>query len=86
MKTVGDKLRVLILRMRHVPFIDATGLHRLQDIIHTMQRRNMRVLLTDVQPDVRHAMRDAGILKEGMLFPGIGEALKQVDGIRNENP
>ncbi|MBK9759308.1 MAG: STAS domain-containing protein [Flavobacteriales bacterium] len=86
MKTVGDKHRVLILRMRHVPFIDATGLHRLQDIIHTMQRRNMRVLLTDVQPDVRHAMRDAGILKEGMLFPGIGEALKQVDGTGNENP
>ncbi|MBL0045216.1 MAG: STAS domain-containing protein [Flavobacteriales bacterium] len=86
MKTVGDKHRVLILRMRHVPFIDATGLHRLQDIIHTMQRRNMRVLLTDVQPDVRHAMRDAGILKEGMLFPGIGEALKQVDGIVTERP
>ncbi len=86
MKTVGDKHRVLILRMRHVPFIDATGLHRLQDIINTMQRRNMRVLLTDVQPDVRHAMRDAGILKEGMLFPGIGEALKQVGGTGNENP
>ncbi len=80
MKTVGDKHRVLILRMRHVPFIDATGLHRLEDIVHTMELRGRRVLLTDVQPDVRHALRDAGILKEGMLHTGIAEALKHVEG------
>ncbi len=75
MKTVGDKHRVLILRMRHVPFIDATGLHRLKDIMHTMERRNVRVALTDVVPEVERALRDSGILLEGVLYAGVPEAL-----------
>jgi SulP family sulfate permease len=74
-RKVGEQHRVLILRMRHVPFIDATGLHRLGDIVHTMEKRNVRVLLTDVLPGVRHALRDAGILREGMLVPNVQEAL-----------
>lgn len=74
-RKVGDQHRVLILRMRHVPFIDATGLHRLGDIIHTMERRKMRVLLTDVAPDVAESLRGSGILTEGMLVGGMSEAL-----------
>jgi len=78
LKTVGDRHRVLVLRMRHVPFIDATGLHRLQDIVGTMERRGIRVFLAGVQPDVRHAIRDAGFLTEGMLYPTVEEALKHI--------
>jgi len=66
---------MLILRMRHVPFIDATGLHRLKDIMHTMERRNVRVALTDVVPEVERALRDSGILLEGVLYAGVPEAL-----------
>ena len=72
---IGDTHRVLILRMRHVPFIDATGLHRLEEIIHTMERRNVRVLLTDVVEDVRNSLLEAGVLKEGMLFGDVRSAL-----------
>lgn len=74
-RKVGDQHRVLILRMRHVPFIDATGLHRLGDIIRTMERRNVRVLLTDVAPEVEASLREAGTLKAGVLFEGIRDAL-----------
>ena len=75
MKTVGDKHRMLILRMRHVPFIDATGLHRLKDILHTMERRNVDVGLTDVVPEVGRALRDSGTHLEGGLYAGVPEAL-----------
>jgi sulfate permease, SulP family len=78
LKTTGDRHRVLILRMRHVPFIDATGLHRLKDIVKTMGHRGVRVLLSDVRPAVRHSIRDAGILQDGMVLPSVEEALKQV--------
>ena len=74
---IGDQHRVLILRMRNVPFIDATGLHRLGEIIRTMEKRNVQVLLTDVVPEVRHAIRDAGILQERMLFPNVQDALAE---------
>lgn len=79
LKTVGDRHRTLILRMRHVPFIDATGLHRLQTIISTMERRGIRVFLTGVQPDVRHAIRDAGFLHDHLLYATVEEALKHMD-------
>ncbi|MBK6542103.1 MAG: STAS domain-containing protein [Flavobacteriales bacterium] len=75
MKTVGDKHRMLILRMRHVPFIDATGLHRLKDILHTMERRNVHVALTDVVPEVERTLRDSGTQLEGVLYAGVPEAL-----------
>jgi SulP family sulfate permease len=78
LRTTGGTHRVLILRMRHVPFIDATGLHRLKDIVRTMGHRGVRVLLADVRPDVRHSIRDAGILQDGMILPSVEEALKQV--------
>ncbi len=74
---IGDQHRVLILRMRNVPFIDATGLHRLGEIIRTMEKRRVQVLLTDVVPEVRHAIRDAGILQERMLFPHVQDALAE---------
>ena len=75
-----DQNRVLILRMRHVPFIDATGLHRLADIIRTMERRNVRVLLTDVVEEVEHSLREAGVIKEGMLFGDVRQAISAVEG------
>lgn len=74
---IGDQHRVLILRMRNVPFIDATGLHRLGEIIRAMEKRKVQVLLTDVVPEVRHAMRDAGILQERTLFPRVHDALAE---------
>ena len=77
-RKVGDQHRVLILRMRHVPFIDATGLYRLEDIVRTMERRGMRVLLTDVVMEVETSLRAAGVVKEGMLYPGVTDALASI--------
>lgn len=82
-RKVGDQHRVLILRMRNVPFIDATGLHRLADIIQTMERRHLRVLLTDVLPDVRNSMRDAGLVTEGRLCPDVRSAIALAGAQRN---
>jgi len=75
---VGDQHRVLILRMRHVPFIDATGLYRLEDIVRTMERRGVHVLLTDVTMEVETSLRAAGVVKEGMLYPGVTDALASI--------
>ncbi|HMQ74598.1 MAG TPA: SulP family inorganic anion transporter [Flavobacteriales bacterium] len=81
-RKVGDHHRVLILRMRHVPFIDATGLHRLHDIIRTMERRRVRVLLTDVRPEVQGSIQDAGLPTEGRLCPDIRSAIALAGGTK----
>jgi SulP family sulfate permease len=53
MKSIGQKSEVLIIRMRHVPFIDSTGFHNLKEAIKNIQRVGTIVLLSGVQPKVR---------------------------------
>ncbi|MBP6390971.1 MAG: STAS domain-containing protein [Flavobacteriales bacterium] len=75
LKTIGDKHRTLILLMRNVPLIDATGLHRLKDIVRTMERRGIRVLFAGVNAPVASDLRDAGIVTDAALYPDVREAL-----------
>lgn len=75
LRKIGDRHHTLVLRMRHVPFIDATGLHRLGDIRATMDQRKVRLLITEVQPDVRMAILKAGTLEANVLQETVQEAI-----------
>lgn len=39
--------------MRHVPFIDSTGIHRLKEIIRQFENRKVSVILSGVNQQVR---------------------------------
>lgn len=52
----------LVLRLHRVPFVDATGLHGLEHAIRDLQRRGVRVLLTEANPRVRSKLQRAGLL------------------------
>jgi len=49
----------VIVRLRHVPAIDSTGLHALRELIQRSQREGMLVILSDVhaQPVSRWSAR-----------------------------
>lgn len=51
-REVGIKSKVLIIRMRHVPFIDATGTHNLREVIKDLQSSGIRVILSGVKENV----------------------------------
>lgn len=51
-KEVGFESQVLIIRMRHVSFIDQTGLHNLKDTIKILQVQGVLVILSGVNSDV----------------------------------
>lgn len=53
MKSLGNKSRILIIRMRHVPFIDSTGSRNLKAVIRDMQHKGTKVVLSGVQENVR---------------------------------
>ena len=75
LKTIGDDHRVLVLQMRHVPIIDATGLHRLKDIVQTMKRRRIRVFFAGVNDEVAKDLRNARIAGDHVLFATVEEAI-----------
>lgn len=56
--------KVLILRMRHVPMIDATGIKALEEIVHQHYHEKTAVLLSGVQPEVQKCLQDAGFIEK----------------------
>jgi SulP family sulfate permease len=70
--------RVLILRMRRVPAMDATALHALEEAVSGMRRRGTQVLLSGLEPQPRAVLERAGFLAalgEANVLPGIDAAL-----------
>ncbi len=49
---IGLKCQVLIIRMRHVSFIDQTGLHNLKESIRLLRDKNINILLSGVNEEV----------------------------------
>jgi len=55
-------VRTVVIRLGRVPFMDATGMHTLSEIIERFQRRGIRVLLCGIQERLSRSLGRAGIL------------------------
>lgn len=56
----GKKIDVLVIRMRNVPAIDATGVESLMRIVKRCKRHNVKVVFSHVNEQPMHAMMKAG--------------------------
>ena len=54
-------VETVVIRLGRVPFMDATGLHTLTEIIQRFQRRRVRVMLCGIHDELRGALDAAGI-------------------------
>jgi SulP family sulfate permease len=61
-KVIEQKPKVLIIRMRKVPVIDATGIHTLKDILQMCRQDKIKLVLTGVQPHVLQVLRKSRLL------------------------
>jgi len=52
----------LILRMGNVPFVDATGIFAIEEIIADFKRHGATVLLAEVRPNVRFKLERGGVI------------------------
>lgn len=82
--------KVLIIRMRHVPFIDATGTHNFKEAIRSLRSDDKQIILSGVQPEVRKELDKSGIstlLGTDHIFDNFDAALnyakKTVDQEKN---
>jgi len=78
---------LLIIRMRHVPFMDATGLQTFEEVVGKLRKRRVDVLICEANPRVLQKLRNAGILKligeesyfqdfQGSLLTGLANRAK----------
>jgi SulP family sulfate permease len=73
-----DGYRALVLRLRHVPFVDATAAYHLRELASSCRKRGIRVILSEcsarAQVDLdRHGIPEA--LGEGGIAPNLPAAL-----------
>jgi sulfate permease, SulP family len=76
---VAPAPKVLILRLRHVPAIDSSGLHALGELVHRARAAGTRVILSDVHAQPLVALGRSHLLDhigEENLIGGIDEALE----------
>ncbi len=87
MRSIGDKARVRVIRMRKVPFIDSTGLQNLISLCRKSQREGIRVVLSGVRREV-HAVLERSVLPEMIgeenICSNIKIALRRADEILAE--
>lgn len=62
MRFVEEKPKVLILRMRNVPVIDATGLHTIKDVLKMCEKDNTKMILSGVKPNVLEELQKSRLL------------------------
>jgi SulP family sulfate permease len=54
--------RILVIRLGWVPFMDITGLTTLEEVIESLQRRGVRVMLAGANPRVAGKLERAGVV------------------------
>lgn len=54
--------KILLLRLRRVPYVDITGIQTLEEVVQELKRRGVTVLLCEANPRVRSKLEKAGIL------------------------
>jgi SulP family sulfate permease len=59
---VGDAAKVVILRMRRVPVMDATGLAALEALVDRLRRRGILVLVSGLQDQPYSVLERTGVL------------------------
>ncbi len=77
---IAGKPKVLILRLRHVPAIDSTGLHALRDVVRRSRQEGTLVILSDVHAQPVVALERSGMydeLGEDNIHGNIDDALNR---------
>ncbi len=77
-RAMGIKYKVLIIRMRHVPFVDTTAIKNLRETIHQLQTAGTKIILSGVNDKVRKDLIRFGIgeqIGEDSIYPKFDLAL-----------
>ena len=65
MRLVGSKRpKIRIIRMRHVPFMDTTGLHNLEILFRSSKKEGIEIHLSGVNERVMSLLETSGLAKE----------------------
>jgi sulfate permease, SulP family len=77
---ISSDSKVLILRMRYVPFIDSTGIQIFKEVIRDFRNKNVRIILSGVRPEVHEELINYGlaeIIGQEYICDNFSESVKK---------
>jgi SulP family sulfate permease len=60
----GNEAKVLVIRMRHVPFMDATGARNFSAMLDDLREINVKIVLSGVNESVFKELNKTGIVEK----------------------
>lgn len=87
MRRIESPPKVLIVRMRHVTVLDATGLRVFEELLESVRRKKTTLILSAVSKQPLNVMQQSGFISklgEENIRDDIFEALKRADEILAE--
>ena len=84
---ISDPPKIFIIRLREVPFIDATGIYRLKEIIVEFQKNNIEVVLSGARHSVQADLIKNNIysvLSKENIAKDIYKAIERANSILNQ--
>ncbi len=86
LKSIGIRKKVMIIRMRHVPFVDSTGLRNFKEAISILSGSDTLVLLSGVNEKVLKDLEGSGIVQmvgSGHIFSTFDMAVNGAKSLLN---
>ena len=75
---------ILVLRLAKVPFIDATGMQTLFDLLDDCKRHKTRLVLCEARPNVLKKMKLAGLLEQ-LGMENVLEHIQQISKAKEQS-
>ena len=82
--TLKEYTHCLVLRMRGVSAIDATAMHRLEELLEKCKKHDITLILSHVNEQPMHAMKKAGfdvLVGEENFCAHIDDALRRAEAL-----
>jgi SulP family sulfate permease len=61
---ISEKPRVMVVRMRHVPAMDSTGIHALRELVRNGHKAKTEIILAEVLAQPRLVLTNSGLVSE----------------------
>ncbi|OIP53045.1 MAG: sodium-independent anion transporter [Helicobacteraceae bacterium CG2_30_36_10] len=84
---IGNNCKILIIRMRYVPFVDSTAIHNLEGLIEILHASGVTIVLSGVSSSVQKDFEKAGfsdLLGKTNILDSYDKALTHAKNILNK--
>lgn len=86
-RALDPKTKAIILRMRHVPMIDATAAAALKNVAERCHKHNIRLIITGLKEELRGTLKTSGIeqlVGEENFYANISEAMSHLGSLEKK--